>query len=59
MYLQPQGYFGMKVIGNVNQFIPDPLQASSLQNLAGCDAQEIVNFHYRFCLDVIDKSIEG
>ena len=49
----------MKVIGNVNQFIPDPLQASSLQNLAGCDAQEIVNFHYRFCLDVIDKSIEG
>ena len=59
MHFQVQIYFGLQVIGNVYPDLPDHLQVSDLQNLPSGNAKEIVNFHDRFCSDIISKAVEG
>ena len=59
MEQQAQGYLGLEGIGNVHEALPENLQVSDLQNLAGGGAKEIVNFHDRFFSDMIYKAIEG
>ena len=57
--LQSQEYFGLQGIGDVDQYLPEPLHVLALQNLSSDDEQEIVKFHDRVCSEIIDKGIEG
>ena len=53
------GYFGLKVIGNINLVLPNTLKISGLTQLAGGNAIEIQNFHDRVRSEMIAKAIEG
>ena len=59
MQIQAFGYFGLQVIWNVNQVLPDPLTVSALTQLVGGNAIEIQKFYDRVLSDMIAKSIQG
>ena len=59
MYHKSYGYFVLLDIGKVvNQFLPNPLVVSVLQNLFN-NAQEMKTFYDRVISDIIYKAIEG
>ena len=45
----------MEGIGNVKVPLTDPLEVTDLQNSTNGNTQEIMNFNYMVCSDMIDK----
>ena len=58
MHVKLFGYFGLQVIGNVDQVNPNSLVVQALQNIAN-DTQEKQIFYDRIHSDMIHKEIEG
>ena len=58
MHVKLFGYFGLQGIGNVDQFLTNPLLVQALQNIANY-AQEKQNFYDKIHSDMIYKAIEG